>query len=316
MSTPSNIPNIKEFIDNYKTSQVALMSKKVTRKIAPNNVGVQGRIMPAPANFSALVNDNKITLSWTTVERATSYKVERASNANFTEAVITLYNGKANSYSDTGLQPGFLYFYRVSAQAKNLTGTYAALSAETLYQLDSTSVQVDGVGENGFDLSWEAVTNATTYVAEAATTRNFGSVIELYIGGNLEVRVADLSPNTQYYIRVYGDSDGYNIKNYGTSNVTTRPILAAPATFTTSNITTSGITLTWAAVTNATGYVLERADDAIFSTNKVTRYTGSLLTFADTGLVSNKFYYYRVKATATGSTTINYATVSGTTLSS
>lgn len=310
MSTPSNIPNIKEFIDNYKTSQVALMSKKITRKVVPNSIGVQGRIMPAPANFVALVNDNKITLSWAKVDRATSYKVERASNSNFTESVFVLYNGKANSYSDTGLQPGFTYFYRVSAQAKGLTGNYAILSASTLYQLEDTTLQVENVGENGFDLSWDAVTNATNYIAEASTTQDFDDVIELYDGEELEIHVADLDPNTQYYIRVFGDSDGHNIKNYGTADVTTRPILAAPVTFTLENITSSSMTPTWSAVSGATNYVLERASDAGFTVAKVTRYTGPLLSFEDTGLNSSQLYYYRVHATATGCTTINYATVS------
>ena len=63
-------------------------------------------------------------------------------------------------------------------------------------------------------------------------------------------------------------------------------------------------TLTWGAVTHATGYVLQRSTSGgnLFTTSS-NIYTGSALTFEDTGLTEHTTYYYRVYATASGYTT-------------
>lgn len=79
-------------------------------------------------------------------------------------------------------------------------------------------------------------------------------------------------------------------------------------------VSTSEIDLNWTEVSNAIGFVLQRATDSNFSAGLTTLYSGALLQFANTGLLSGTVYYYRLKATATGFTDSDYVVVTATTL--
>lgn len=76
--------------------------------------------------------------------------------------------------------------------------------------------------------------------------------------------------------------------------------LPASASFTNTSLKDTTLTLNWTAVVSATGYVVQRATNKAFTSNKTDIYTGNLLTFNDTGLTPGKTYYYRVYATAAG----------------
>lgn len=91
------------------------------------------------------------------------------------------------------------------------------------------------------------------------------------------------------------------------------PTLSAPSSLTATANSSTQITLNWTAVTNATGYVVERATNSGFTTGLTSVYTGAALTYVNTGLTTATQYYYRVKATGTGYTTSGYATANATT---
>lgn len=92
-------------------------------------------------------------------------------------------------------------------------------------------------------------------------------------------------------------------------------ILPAPSGF----VATPGdleVSLDWSAVTDADSYTLERADNAAFTTNLVTLYTGSTVGYTDTDVSNGITYYYRLKATATNHADGAYATANATPTSS
>ena len=88
-------------------------------------------------------------------------------------------------------------------------------------------------------------------------------------------------------------------------------LLTPNMTFSTSS--TSQNVINWLTITNATGYVLQRADNSTYTTGLITIYTGALLTYTDTGLTSTTLYHYRLKATAVGYTDSVYDTDSKST---
>lgn len=63
------------------------------------------------------------------------------------------------------------------------------------------------------------------------------------------------------------------------------------------------ITVNWTAVPNATNYTLSMAQDAGFTVGVTSIYMGSSLTYAHTGLVGNRAYYYRLTPNGTNSYT-------------
>ena len=81
--------------------------------------------------------------------------------------------------------------------------------------------------------------------------------------------------------------------------------LSTPTGFTATGASSTSIALAWSAVSNATSYTLDRSPDG--STSWANVYTGSGLTFTNTGLTTGTTYYYRVKATASGYTDSAYA---------
>lgn len=95
---------------------------------------------------------------------------------------------------------------------------------------------------------------------------------------------------------------------------TTMTALEAPE-LTSSAKTSTSITLNWDEIHNADGYVVERATNVGFTVGKTTVYTGTALTYTNTGLTASTSYYYRAKATSTDeipesawSTTLNVTT--------
>lgn len=90
--------------------------------------------------------------------------------------------------------------------------------------------------------------------------------------------------------------------------------LATPASLTPTVISSTEIDLAWASVVSATGYVLDRATDAGFTTGvALAIYSSTGTAFNNTGLTASTHYYYRVRATAAGFTDSNYATGNATT---
>ena len=77
------------------------------------------------------------------------------------------------------------------------------------------------------------------------------------------------------------------------------PYLTASGSLAFADITTTAIRSTWTAVSGATSYILQRDTDPNFR-NPVQVYSGGLLTYLNTGLVSGKKYYYRVIAVGAG----------------
>ena len=80
---------------------------------------------------------------------------------------------------------------------------------------------------------------------------------------------------------------------------TTTQAPAAPATMTASAISPSQVDLSWSAVTDATGYRVERSTDSA-SWISVTTTAADMTSYSDTGLAAGTTYYYRVVATNIG----------------
>jgi hypothetical protein len=80
-----------------------------------------------------------VTLTWTdnaTMPAATMYTVERATNANFTSAVvdIAVNNATATAYTDTPVASG-TYYYRVRAENAAAYSTWSPDPTTTQLQV-------------------------------------------------------------------------------------------------------------------------------------------------------------------------------------
>jgi hypothetical protein len=84
---------------------------------------------------------------------------------------------------------------------------------------------------------------------------------------------------------------------------------AAPSTFNaTSDATSVQVDLSWSAVTNASGYVIERSPDGKVGWSTIASVNGSTTTYADPNVSASTTYYYRVRA----ATSVGYSTFTST----
>jgi uncharacterized protein (TIGR02145 family) len=186
-----------------------------------------------------------------------------------------------------------------------------------------TAIVTNGVTSTGFTANWSVATGATAYYLDVATDAGFTSFVSGYnnlnVGNVTTFNVTGLSCNTTYHFRVRafnpcGTSPNSNAITETTSACCSAP--GAPTANAASNVTSSGFTASWSGVIGATGYYLDVATNASF-TSFVTGYNnlnvGNVSIYNVTGLSCNTTYYYRVRAynacgSSTNSSVINVTT--------
>lgn len=325
MAISSNSSKLMAWLDRYKITADQLIARiPIVRQRGAVIKAALTQLAPLelPASAGLTVGtytDTTVALSWTAISGATGYIVQRAKNNKFTKQLTTVYTGSSTSTTDSDVADNTQYYYRVFGTAAGDTvddiagaNNYATDDVKTRAQLvASESLVASVVTDTTLTLTWEAVTGATGYVLERATNSGFSSgLTTIYTGANLTYDDTGLTPGTTYYYRVHPTAANHNIANYTTESQAMAAALAAPANFAASAVEATTMTLAWDAVTDATGYVLQRATDVGFTTGVTTLYTGTDLTFDDSGLTTATTYYYRVRATKSGWTTVTYATLS------
>jgi hypothetical protein len=88
--------------------------------------------LSAPTLTASAASTTQINVSWNRVTNSTGFVLERASNAGFTAGLTTIYTGNALTYSNTGLTPSTMYYFRIKANATGFsTSNYGSTSVST-----------------------------------------------------------------------------------------------------------------------------------------------------------------------------------------
>ena len=241
----------------------------------------------APQNVRAAAGDKQITLTWSAVENAEKYRVQRLSDNKWS----TIATPAATSYTNTGLTNGTAYSYRVLTFANDEWSIASAVVTAT----PKASVIPQNVkataGDKKITLTWSAVENAAQYrvqrlVGSTWTTVATPTVTSCTNGG--------LTNGETYSYRVLALVDG---KWSGASAV----VKATPKASTIpQNVkATAGnkqVTLTWSAVENATQYRVQR----LFGTTWKTVASPTTTSYTNGGLTNGETYSYRVLALVDG----------------
>lgn len=120
------------------------------------------------------ISVDRATLNWTNVQDATSYKIQRATDSGFT-ANIKEFTTKDLNYTDTGLDSGAKYYFRVMAKGVNSYSNWAAGSAVTTIATPSGPVVGASTVGSITTFSWPAVScSAGTVGYQYRYTTNYG----------------------------------------------------------------------------------------------------------------------------------------------
>ncbi len=125
-----------------------------------------------PSTFTATaISDSSIRLSWSKVEGASSYTLERKTGQG-SYSQITAPTSPQTEHTDTGLRAGITYSYRIKASNKNGSSPGVETSATTQNKPSGkvpatpTEFKVVGSTTNSIELSWKAATGASEYLLE------------------------------------------------------------------------------------------------------------------------------------------------------
>ena len=160
------------------------------------------------------------------------------------------------------------------------------------------NVSAEAASDTSIDVSWDTAARADGYRVEWGTTSG------IYTGSATTTEtshtITSLTANTTYYVRVTATRTAID-DGTPSDEASASTLLPPPAQVTGVNVTANGhdrIAVSWTAVSDATGYVVEWDDDSGFAGPSSAASASS--PYAITGLDEGTTYHVRVRATRTG----------------
>ena len=248
---------------------------------AGNNGGLSNpetvsfKTIPSAPGSSPIVagkpTQTSVSLSWKSIYNASSYELKRNGT--------TVYEGNALTFQDKDLSPGGKYTYTLTVKNDIGTSPISTVTVNTIPSIPSNLTTVPNT--NSVSLKWEPVSGATYY-----TVKRNGAVI--YKGLSTATTNTGLLSGVEYkYTVSAGNTSGSSTDS---AVIVTKTIPTAPASpsITKKVVSKNSATIYWGSIYNAKTYSLKRNGQII--------YTGSNLSFTDTGLIAGQSYTYSVIA--------------------
>ena len=165
--------------------------------------------------------------------------------------------------------------------------------------------EIFSVSSTSLKATWGAVTGATGYVLERATSAA-GSFTAVYIGTATTYTNTGLTAGLAYYYRVRATKAVNGVIYNGLNSAPKAGVpLAGPVISKTEALSASSIKITWSGAAGSTGYELWRSTSSSGTYARV--YYGTALAFTDTGRIAGTAYYYKVRAYKTIGTVKYYS---------
>ena len=254
-----------------------------------------------------ITNINKISITWSAVENANGYRIEYATDSEFTTGIGSkTVNAATTSIELTGLDLGTTYYVRVVAVGTGMYGNSDPSKAKSAttekIKLPTPPAPVSKVNAaDSITVTWSTVPGASGYVVQYSTSSAFTGAHTLMVDSTTtSIDLTELAAYTTYYVRVMVTGSGAFINSdYSSakSSTTHKIKLEAPALGNVVATGSSTINVAWGAMDNASGYTIQYATNASFS-GALTKTVNLTNTSTDiTGLKANTTYYVRILAT-------------------
>ena len=268
----------------------------------------------APTNLSVTAfTAAQVDLAWTDTANESGFRIERSADLGVSWNAVGQTAANVLTFSDTSVQPGITYRYRV--WAFNIAGDSLAPSnvvdvttpAGPPPPAAPVNLSVSSLAETSLTLNWQDNPSntpsniPTSFTVERTTDPNFVTILQTV---NVAASVTSLNFNgltagTTYYFRVAA-SNANGPSSWSTLSATTlaATIPAAPSNMTTTNVTRTSLTLNWVDNSNnEAGFTVQIATNNTFTANLQTSTAAAnakLQSF--TGLTRGTKYYFRVAA--------------------
>jgi fibronectin type 3 domain-containing protein len=241
-----------------------------------------------PTDLAAAPSPTQVKLTWNTAPNATAYTIARSTNgATFS----VLGTSTTTSFTDATVTANATYYYEVQSTAGAAASAYCApikVIAATPTPAPTGVTATPGVNE--IQVSWNAVTGATSYFLQRSTGSGWTWSKTLTSPSYLDT---GLTAGTWYYYIL--TATGPAGTSAYSSEASAQPYAAAPAVPSGLAATTSPtqIQLTWGSVANITSYNIARSTDGVNFAQIANRTVPGYL---DTAVTANSTYYYEVQS--------------------
>ncbi len=206
--------------------------------------------VPSPPVSAAAtqITTNSFVANWAAATGATGYFVD-VSTDNFSTFVPSYNNnaaGNSTTVSINGLLPGTTYQYRI--RAANSSGNSVSSNVVSAITIPATPVAqtATSISQNGFNANWAAVTGATGYTLDVATSADFVNILANY--NNLPVpgattataSITGLTAGTNYFYRIRASNASGTSSSSNSIQLTTSSPAVAPTSRTIPTLTSGG----------------------------------------------------------------------------
>ncbi|MFY9228559.1 MAG: fibronectin type III domain-containing protein [Candidatus Microsaccharimonas sp.] len=233
--------------------------------------------------------------SWTSVQNAANYTLQVATTSNFTGGTYTEYPvTSATNTVATSLSAATNYWARVRPTNTVGDGLWSNVLPFTTNNITAPTVTTVANSNTQITVNWGAVTNADTYTLQYSLNSGMSSPITITGIVGTTRALTGLTTGTTYYIQVRGVSTAPYQGNWS-SVVDETTIVPAPASISVTVNSTSQITVSWASVSVADTYRLQRSTNN-FSTVAQTYSDQTAISQVITGLQQGQTHYFRVYA--------------------
>ena len=246
------------------------------------------------------VEAKKISLKWNVIANANEYVLERISSKDTLNIQwVKQFPKSQNTFTDSTLQFGEEYIYRVKALSDLQESDYGILKIKTVNDPTLLTINSEVNYFNSITLSWIASLNVQkpnfyTIGRKMGQNGTYAQIAKV-LGNVLTYKDTTLSANVTYHYQVKS-SEGSIATLQGQTSLTTPDYLVLPQ-LTATALYFNSIKLSWNSVKDATFYVIEKS---LKNGNyqQIVKLDANLLEWTDKDVAENTNYSYRIKAFA------------------
>ncbi len=256
----------------------------------------------ATGTYKLMVNDGKerIQLNKTTASLTNLGQTVQLSATVTPSAKVTWSSSstKVATVSSTGKVTA-KGFGKATITAKTAKGTTAKCTINVLPARASIT-KITNPSYSQLKISWSKVGNVSGYEVYRSTRSNgtYTKVKTVTSPTTLSYTNAGLEPGTKYYYKVRAYKNVSSKKVYGTFStvVSATPIPSRVTGVTTRSVRYDAVELNWDKVSGVTAYEIYRSGNPTSGYKCIRTIIGSNnTTYTNTGLVSGKTYYYKIR---------------------
>ena len=283
----------KTYYYRLKTVNSANEEEYVYSKVAKQTIANMQLDAPDLKNLE-FIKSNKVELTWTNVEKATSYRVWRKSGTGTWTVIATVEpaEGKITVYIDENVSTTKIHCYKIQPVVEGVN-TDEVYSAERKGHspFGAVSVAKPTASIGYITVKWSKVNFATEYKVYRKTSGGSWSLIKTVKAGNaLSYKDTNVGSRVKYYYKVIPKSDYTTGTKYNSVSVYSRLYKTSVSV---SEKSTTFVSLKWKKVSNANIYAVYKS---VNGKNWYKVKETKNLSYKVTNLTSKKKYYFKVRA--------------------